>query len=193
MRTMVEIPDNVLTIIKSMLKPGEEILWQGQPKSLALTKPKFRYAYILFMVITFVVFYIIKIISVFQFYSFFGYLILAAFLLAIFFSAKDFIKFFLHGKGFDLKSKSENTYYVLTNLRAIVYVATADPEINEYTLFDLDCIQVTSHRDGSGTIEFCPDKIFNSEYRSIKNVQVAFYNIENFENVYGMLKNILIK
>jgi hypothetical protein len=219
---MNKVIDYEIVNVNSLLKPGESIVWQGfeqkQPIKRKLTGLNISLAAVfIFALCMFGLF----LVNAFKFFFGFGVLTLGMYVVGIFVTLKMYSIAHPNKKIFSSSSRKEQTYYVLTNKRAIVYVNSEKPKITDYVLSDMDFIKVsyTEYNEDSkedftedniGSITFGSKYFIPVEFKGIKGLavnmgspkylpddtgspQIVFENIKNVDEVYGMIKDILIR
>lgn len=212
---MNKVIDYEIVNVNSLLKPGESIVWQGFEKKRPFIR-KFTVfnislaAVFIFALCMFGLF----LINAFKQFFGFGIITLGIYAVGILVSLKVFSIAHPNKKLFSSSSRKEQTYYVLTDKRAIVYVNSEKPEIIDYVLSSMDYIKVSYTEDNTedniGNITFGSKYFIPVEFKGIKGLavnmgspkyraddsgspQIVFENIENVDEVYGMIKDILIK
>ncbi len=208
--------------LNSLLKPGESIVWQGFEQKLPF-KRRITGFNISMAAVSFIVLctFVYSVVDMFKFFFGFGIATLGMFLGGIIVSLIMLSRYHPNKKLFRSSSRKEQTHYVLTNKRAIVYVNSEKPEMIDYVLSDMDYIKVTCteyNEDGKedftedniGSITFGSKYFIPVEFKGIKGLavnmdspkhlpddtgspQIVFKNIENVDEVYGMIKDILIR
>lgn len=131
--------DQFENVLKNELKPGEEVLWQGQPIPKLLTKRSLKAAaYFSILPIVFLLLSFHHTRSLFSDVSIIWWILLALIL----------------GSPFKAYSRAKKRLYLLTNQRAIVISLSPRLSVASYDKESLTNYTKTYNADGAGDIIF---------------------------------------
>ena len=163
------MPDEASTIIATHLLPGERLLWAGRPKQgFAL-----RGWDILYLPMSISMVIIGSVLTVYEFQTGNDSGVL---LFVTIWTVGAF--YFAFGRFLVDKWKRSNTYYALTNERAIILTNKRSPSVQSVSLTTLKEITATRRADGTGTIEFDRPSFlsFRGQFDAGRGASWPFYN-----------------
>jgi hypothetical protein len=178
-------------LIESELQPGENIVWLGQPMPGFTTIRSFT---IMFIAIPSVVFAVVWMISVVKILSglkdiengLLLYIPLAVLPVLLFSAAMALVPWLL-------RRLSRDTYYVITDRRAIIIQTTFRLIKISFGPSQLQALSVRHRPDGSGDIIFTAGQPRARTSGRIGFYSVGFYSVRNIPEVEGLLMDLAKK
>ena len=184
---MENLPDHLLTVIRSEIPEDEEILWAGQPDQWEASKrgwPIFGFAipwtlFALFWMFAAAGFGMPNFSDGTGFFALFG---IPFVLIGLFMLASPFL----------MARTAKHTVYVVTHQRALIFTGKDAVEVETYLPGELNSLDRTLRSNGTGSIRFKepPKSKNNPNSVQLKLDKSGFYGIPDAQYVYDTLRHL---
>ncbi|MEM1095634.1 MAG: hypothetical protein AAGJ10_13625 [Bacteroidota bacterium] len=184
---MENLPDRLLTVIRSEIPDDETILWAGQPSEWEASKggwPIFLFSipwtlFAVFWMFAAAGFGMPNFADGTGFFALFG---IPFVLVGLFMLASPFL----------LSRSARNTVYVVTDQRALIFTGKDTVSVKTYTPDEFDSLDRTIKADGTGSVLFKdpPKKTSKNNTVDVKLGSHGFFGIPDAQYVYDTLRGL---
>jgi len=179
------------TTIQNHLLPGEEMLWDGQPKLNGRFRANSAGISVFGIIwLSFSLFWTIGAFAATRASGALGIISLLFPLFGLpFITIGVFMVFFAPAKQ---RTKNQSTYYYVTDKRIIINISTQkSPSFSSIFYGDIQGAQIIQNRDNTGNIVFTPmifgGQSYSGNTSAVPSVGNCFYRIESAHDVHQLI------